>query len=194
MIIGIDIDDTISKTDEKLIVEAYNYDMEHVKGKGYKNRNAYSFMEMFYWSVLDVDGFLKHVRTSKFFLDVDPIEDAALYINKMYDEGNKIVFITRRHNSFKVKSMTKKWLKKHGFKYHKLIMGAKKKGEICDNEGISFFVDNDIKNVIAVKDYGIDAFLIEDKYNKDEDELEVLSSWKDIYIKYKEAKKHGKNS
>lgn len=191
MIIGIDIDDTISLTNARLIEEACFFDKEYLKGKGYKNRNAYSFMEMFYWSVLDVDSFLKYIRDSKFFLGVEPIKDAAIYINKLYDEGNKIVFITRRKNTFKVKSMTKKWLKKHGFKYNKLILGAKKKGEICDNEGVSFFVDNDIKNVYDVLDYGINAVLMTDDYNKDENELVRVNSWQDIYKKVGEMKDNG---
>lgn len=194
MIIGIDIDDTISHTNDKLIEAAYKFDMGHVKGKGYKNKNAYSFMEIFYWSVIDVDRFLDSIRNSKFFLEVEPIKDSVEYINKMYDEGNKIIFITRRQNSFKVKHMTKKWLKSHGYKYHKLVLGAKYKGEICDNEGVSFFVDNDLKNVLAVKDYNIEAVLMGDNYNKDENEVERVSSWKEIYKKYKEVLKHGKNS
>ena len=101
MIIGIDIDDTIAKTNDKLIEEAIKYDKEHLKGKGFKNRNAYSLMEIFYWSVVDVDSFLDYIRNSKFFLEVEPINDASLYINKLYDIGCKIVFITRRKDSFK---------------------------------------------------------------------------------------------
>lgn len=194
MIIGIDIDDTISKTNDKLVEAAYKYDMEHVKGKGFKNKKAYSFMEMFYWNVMDVDRFLETIRNSKFFLEVEPFEDAAEFINKMYDESNKIIFITRRQNTFKVKYMTKKWLKCHGFKYHKLVLGAKNKGEICDGEGVSFFIDNDIKNVLMAKDYNIDAVLMSDKYNVDENEVDKVKSWKEIYNKYREVLKNGKNS
>ena len=66
MIIGIDIDDTIAKTNERLISEALEFDKKFVRGKGFKNKKAYSFMEMFYWSVVDVDDFLEHIRNSKF--------------------------------------------------------------------------------------------------------------------------------
>ena len=194
MIVGIDIDDTVALTNDKLIEEAVIYDKECVKGRGFKNPDAYSFMEMFYWSVLDVDNFMSQVRNGGFFLEIEPFPDAVSVVNKLYDSGNKIVFITRRQNSFRIKMMTKKWLKMHGFKYHKLVLDAKKKGEICDKEGVSFFIDNDLKNILDVKDYGITTVLMEDKYNKDEDEIELVSSWKDVYKKYKEAKKNGKNS
>lgn len=194
MIIGIDIDDTVSLTNDKMVEEACRFDREQLKGKGYKNRKAYSFMEMFYWSVLDVDAFLKYIRASKFFLEVEPIDGAVQYINKLYDEGNKIVFITRRENTFKVKSMTKKWLKKHGFKYNKLVLGAKKKGEVCEKEGVSFFVDNDIKNVYDVLNCGIDAILMADSYNKDENELVRVENWQELYKIFGEMMENGKNS
>lgn len=194
MIIGVDIDDTISKTNEMMIKKALWYDEKYVKGKGFKNKKAYSFMEMFHWNVLDVDNFMKYIRDSKFFLEVEPIEDAAKYINMLAGEGNKIVFITRRKDSLKVKMMTKKWLKKYGFKYNKLILGATKKGEICDREGVSFFVDNDLKNVLEVKDYGISAILMGDDYNKDEDEVLRVKSWKEAYECAKEVLSDGEIS
>ena len=117
MRIGIDIDDTISKTNEKLIEVALEYDRQRVKGKGFKDPDAYSFMEMFYWNVVDVDTFLKTFRSGNYFLELEPVTGAVEYINKLYDEGNEIFFITRRQNKLKMKMMTKKWLKKNGFKY-----------------------------------------------------------------------------
>ena len=41
-------------------------------------------------------------------------------INKLYDEGNKIVFFTARES--KDKEVTHNWLTQHGFKFHDLIM------------------------------------------------------------------------
>ncbi len=181
MIIGIDIDDTISRTNDKLIEEAIRYDKEHVKGKGFKNKNAYSFMEMFYWSVLDFDGFMKTVRNGRFFKELLPIDDAALYINKLREEGNKIYFITRRINSFRVKYSTKKWLKKYGFNYDKLIMYAKDKGSVCQKENVELFIDNDIKNVLSVKECGINVVLMADVYNKGEKGVKRLTTWEEIY-------------
>lgn len=194
MIIGIDIDDTISKTNEMLIKTALWFDEKHVKGKGFKNKNAYSFMDMFYWSVLDVDNFMKYIRNSKFFSEVEPIDDAAKYIGMLKNEGNKIILITKRTNSLKVKLTTIKWLKKNGFKYDKLILGAKNKGEICDLEGVSFFVDNDIKNILDVSDYGIKAVLMGDNYNKGTDDCLRVETWQEVYNLSKEVLNNGENS
>lgn len=188
MRIGIDIDDTVSCTNEKLIEEALKFDKEHVKGKGFKNKNAYSFMEMFYWTVMDVDNFLKTVQGGNFFLDLDVKHEANEYIKKLYDEGNEIIFITRRKNSFTVKLKTKKWLKKNGFKFNKLLLGHSKKGQVCKDYGIDLFIDNDYKNVYDALSYGIDSIMMGDEYNKDETEVKRVESWKEIYNYVNEVK------
>lgn len=181
MRIGIDIDDTISKTNEKLIVEALKYDKEHVRGKGFKNKNAYSFMEMFYWTVMDVDQFLDSVRNSKFFLELEVKGEADKYIPKLYEEGHEIYFITKRKDCFKVKRSTKKWLKNHGIPFHKLFLSSSKKGQLCNDLNIDLFIDNDIKNIYDALDFGIDSLLMGDEYNKDETELRRVESWQEIY-------------
>ena len=74
MRIGIDIDDTVSKTNEKLIEAAIEYDKKRVKGKGFRNPDAYSFMEMFYWNVMDVDTFMKTFRSGNYFLELEEVK------------------------------------------------------------------------------------------------------------------------
>ena len=49
MVIGIDIDDTICSTNEKIIVEADKYDKEVLGGTGVKDEKAYEFTEMMGW-------------------------------------------------------------------------------------------------------------------------------------------------
>ena len=185
MRIGIDIDDTVSKTNERLIEVALEYDKKRVKGKGFKDPDAYSFMEMFYWNVMDVDTFLKTFRSGNYFLELEPKEDAALYINKLYDEGNEIYFITRRQNTLKMKSMTKKWLKKNGFKYNKIFFYIKDKGKFGSDLELDYFIDNDEKNVYDALEYGVKAYLMDTKYNKNITDLERVSSWEEIYNKIK---------
>ena len=186
MKIGIDIDDTVSKTNERLIEEALKYDREYVKGKGFKDPEAYSFMEMFYWSVVDVDNFLKRFRKGTAFYELEEKEEAPLYISKLYDEGNEIYFITRRQNTMKMKSMTKKWLKKKGFKYNKIFMEIRNKGEFCHNLDIDIFIDNDEKNVYEALEYKIDSLLMATKYNEDVEDLRKVHNWKEIYDYIKE--------
>lgn len=188
MKIGIDIDDTVANTDERIIQEALKYDKEFVKGRGFKNKDAYTFMEKFYWNVVDVDGFMKVIRKGKFFSELNPIDDAVFYVNKLYDDGNEIYFITRRKNNFKTKMMTKKWLKKTGFKFHKLIMGGEDKGTMCKDLGIEVFVDNDERNVRKTEKNGIVSILKSTMYTKEVDDLTRYETWEEIYNYIKRVK------
>lgn len=188
MKIGIDIDDTVANTDDRIIQEALKYDKEVVKGRGFKNKDAYTFMEKFYWNVMDVDGFMKVIRKGKFFSELEPVKDAVTYVNKLYDEGNEIFFITRRKNNLKTKMMTKKWLKKNGFKFNKLIMGGEDKGTMCNEFGIEVFIDNDEKNVRKTSKHGIESILKSTMYTSDVKDLNKIEEWEDIYNYIKKVK------
>lgn len=181
MIIGIDIDDTIAKTNISLLEEAFEYDKEHCGGKGFKNKDAYSLREMFYWDDEDVLNFMTYVRDGNLFTEISPIKDSVLYVNKLHDEGNKIYFITRRKNTAHMLKVTMKWLDKYGFKYHKLIMGMSEKGEVCKTENVDLFIDNDIRHVNEVLNQGIDAILMADDYNQDVKDVKRVTSWKEAY-------------
>ena len=56
----------------------------------------------------------------------EPYPDALKVLNKWYDEGHIITFFTSRTEEHRV--MTEVWLKKHGFKYHGLLMGKPRGG------------------------------------------------------------------
>lgn len=52
--------------------------------------------------------------------------DALITLNKWYDEGHIICFFTSRTEAHR--EYTEIWLKKHGFKYHSLLMGKPRGG------------------------------------------------------------------
>ena len=181
MIIGIDIDDTIAKTNISILEEAFQYDKDFCGGKGFKNKDAYALRDMFYWSDEDVMNFMSYIRDSSLFTEIAPIKDSQLYVNKLYDEGYKIYFITRRKNTANMLKVTMKWLAKHQFKYHKLLMGCSEKGSICENEGVNLFIDNDVKHVTEVADKGIQVLLMTDYYNTECNSFNRVNTWEDVY-------------
>ena len=187
MRIGIDIDDTTSKTNDSLIEEAYIFDKKYLKGRGFQDKNAYSFTEMFFWNVVDVDNFLNYIRKGKFVLKLEEMEDAPKYINKLKDKGHTIIFITKRSNNFKSKWYTKRWLKNKGIKYDKIIFGSKNKADAMVKEKIDLMIDDDIKNVKKALDLGIKAYLMDSKYNQEYKKVERVNNWKEIYSKIKEG-------
>lgn len=52
--------------------------------------------------------------------------DALATLNKWYDEGHIICFFTSRTEEHR--GVTEAWLKKHGFKYHSMLMGKPRGG------------------------------------------------------------------
>lgn len=57
---------------------------------------------------------------------VEPYADALEICNKWYDEGHIITFFTSRTEEHR--EITENWLKKHGFKYHGLLVGKPRGG------------------------------------------------------------------
>lgn len=55
-----------------------------------------------------------------------PYPDALEICNKWYDEGHIITFFTSRTEEHR--EITENWLKKHGFKFHGLLVGKPRGG------------------------------------------------------------------
>jgi len=55
-----------------------------------------------------------------------PFKDALLTCNKWFEEGHMICFFSSRLEDHR--EITETWLKKHGFKYHTLLMGKPRGG------------------------------------------------------------------
>lgn len=56
----------------------------------------------------------------------EPYPDALEICNKWYDDGHIITFFTSRTEEHR--EITEYWLKKHGFKYHGLLVGKPRGG------------------------------------------------------------------
>lgn len=59
-------------------------------------------------------------------LTAEVYPDALATVNNWYDEGHIICFFTSRTEA--QRDYTEIWLKKHGFKYHSLLMGKPRGG------------------------------------------------------------------
>lgn len=79
--------------------------------------------------LIDIDGTICDDIPNE---EPERMEDAALYpdaletINKWYDEGHVITFFTSRTEAHR--DVTTRWLNKHGFKYHGILMGKPRGG------------------------------------------------------------------
>ena len=177
MRIGIDIDDTICYSIENMlpyICMWYGLDYEIEKSK----RLPYDYYHKFpnYY-----DFAIKHYEKVMPFAKLK--ENADFYINRLYDLGHDIIFITARsdfgfNEPYKISSQ---YLNKNNFCYDKLIVGAKDKGRVCKEEKIDLFIDDNLKNCDNVLKENIEVWLFDNYFNRDDNRFDRVYNWKDVY-------------
>ena len=88
--------------------------------------------------IVDIDGTICSQESD--YRDALPFRERIEKINKLYDEGNYIVFDTARGSVTGIdwKEITQNQLKDWGVKYHELILSKKPFGDFyIDNHGIN---------------------------------------------------------
>ncbi len=169
MKIGIDIDDTVMNTFDVIEEAARYFDKYFLENKGYQDITKYDFHERFYWTSEEKKAFFNYFRKNKLYLKAKPKGDALYYLEKLYNEGYELYFLTRRKKDEKldILSITKNDLISKGFKFTDCYIGLSKKGEACKSLGIDVFIDDAVIQIEDVNNYGIKTILIDNWYNKE---------------------------
>lgn len=188
MIIGIDIDNTITDIEDELNNAAYEYaiklgksikehlqDFEDIKNNGdvYKERFQFSYDELKY--------FLKNIQ-EKITNRAEPRSNAVKIINRLREDGHKIIIITARDSEFHDEPylLSKNWLDKNNIEYDKLIVNAREKGAVCKNEDIDLFIDDQLNNCLDVLKENIKVIRFSDEVCDNKD-IVNLNNWTKIY-------------
>ena len=188
MIIGIDMDDTICSTNERIIVEADKYDKEVLGGTGIKDINAYEFTEMMGWPK-DMKGQFFADRLEHIMGTAKIKDSAKEVINKLHEEGCKIIIISFRKDKY-IKdpyALTKNWLDDHGVHYDKIYVNTGSKVDECIDNDVDLFIDDKESHCEDVNREGIDVLLFTNAYNHDEKRFDRVDNWYEVekYIKEK---------
>lgn len=186
--IGIDLDDTISSSNEMFVKYAKLYNKE--KKINFKiDETQWDLDKSFGWNDNNYKEFCKqYLRT---LLNEAEIKyNAAEKINKLKNEGYKIIIITSRNEKElnDMYSFTEKWLKNHNINYDKLIINSLQKEEECLKNKVNIFIDDNMKNCMNVyKKLQIPVFLFDGLYNTNDkySNIERVYSWDEIYLKIK---------
>ena len=187
MVIGIDMDDTICSTNERIIIEADKYDKEVLGGRGIKNIDAYEFTEMMGWPS-EMKGQFFADKLEYIMDNAEIKENAKEVINKLHDEGNKIVFISFRKGKY-IKDpylLTKNWLDRNGVHYDKIYVDTGSKVDECISENVNLFIDDKESHCEDVASAGIDVLLFTNAYNHDEKRFRRVDNWNQVYDYVKE--------
>ncbi|NLC47813.1 MAG: hypothetical protein GX758_00430 [Tenericutes bacterium] len=182
MVIGIDMDDTICSTNELIIVEADKYDKEVLGGTGVKDVKAYEFADMLGWGK-EMKGQFFSDRLEHIMANAEIKENAKEVINKLYDEGNKIIFISFRKAKY-IKDpymLTKTWLDNHGVKYHDIFTDTGSKVDECVDNNVTLFIDDKESHCEEVSNAGIDVILFTNAYNSEEKRFVRKDTWTEVY-------------
>ncbi len=190
MIIGIDIDDTIAGTYEVMINYSQKYMIDVLKKEpilaDITCSEAYYTRQLYGWKNDEDLEFLKNYY-EKIMNEVKPKTLAVEYLQKLHNEGNKIVIITARWEAeqFDIKELTKKWLKKNNIPYDKLIVNAENKLIPCKNENVDVFIDDTFKNCKTIADNGIKTYLMDSRMNRGfkDEKITRVYSWPHLYMK-----------
>lgn len=189
MNIGIDIDDTITNTTDTAIVYAKEYVKEVLKREisidESKIKDNDYVKDMFGLSEEENIEFWS-TYYEKILYNVTPKENVSNVINKLKQEGNKIVIITARWSD-ETRDATKiseKWLNANNILYDEIIVNAQNKGKVATEKEIDIFIDDSIRNCESVINEGIETYLFTSKFNKNSNlkpELKRIYSWNEVY-------------
>lgn len=179
MRLGIDVDDTITNTYEcliKAIAEYYKIDYNKLLSRNLKYNYFFDKEEFPNYKHFLVDN----------LSDISPTvtikADAIEFLSKLHEQGNEIIIITARHcNEYNDPyNITFNYLNKHKIPFDKIIVGVLDKAQVCADENIDLFIDDNISNCEKVIESGIDTLLFDARYNGESD-LKRVYSWKDVY-------------
>lgn len=192
MVIGIDIDDTIADTCEVLLNYAQEYTINVLKKEPILKEgscNTHYYVQYLHgWENGEDIDFLNEYY-ERVLIETKPKTLSIKYLQKLHDEGHKIVLITARWETdkFDVRKTTEEWVKSHNVPCDKLIINAENKLIACKNENVDLFIDDSFSNCQMVSKSGIKTFLMDTRANsglKDEN-IERVFSWPHIYMKLK---------
>lgn len=178
MKIGIDIDDTITNSYPIVMLEfsklcSFDYN------KALENALSYYDVMDRYPSFFKEENFI----LENVLADIPLKENAKEVINKLYDEGYSIYFITARnkkeyHDPY---VFSKNYLDKNGIKYTKLYTEVFEKAKFCLENDIDILIEDSTKHLGECKSLGVNGLTIDNKFNKNFNEFKRIYDWNEVY-------------
>ena len=197
MIIGCDIDHTITDTEEletklvKRYLNSIGFKGEIVDPDNFFVLARYGFSENDCWNFYDTFG--------AEMLSNAPIKEGCdKVIHALRECGDKIIFISARglthmldYNPY---VLTHKWMKSRGIEYDKMICRYHQKADLAAKNNVDLFIDDSITVCRELSSKNIPTILITAPHNKKETDLPNnctrADNWEQIYsiiLKIKEA-------
>lgn len=195
MIIGVDIDNTIKDT-HRAAVKIYNRKLnQQVKVEDVQDfylDNAYGLTPkegQKLWRTLEEEIYQLGV----------PLKHAVEVLNHLAEQGHHIYFITARPGLKNIESVTRRWLKEHGFPYNgeNLIMNSQDKGKVAMELGVELFFEDAPDHLEKLVKSQVPTVIVDAVYNRDFPvPLKRITDWRQVYslVEEMEHAKQKKNA
>lgn len=196
MKIGIDIDNVISNFNDELLKEYLKHDKE-LRNTGIINEDVFIRYGMFDWTEKEETEFYKN-NVERIAKKLQPLNRATETIKKLKEDGNEIIIISGRdngeyNNPYK---LTEEWLSKYNIVYDKLILtnayNKEEKANVCKENNIDIMIEDSTQTAINIEKVGTKVLFMNTRYNKNNENFEKVSTWREIYAKissrYKKTK------
>lgn len=180
MIIGVDIDNTIKDT-HRAAVEIYNRKLN----QQVKVEDVQDFYLDKAYGLTPKEGqkLWRSLEEEIYQLGV-PLNHAVEVLNDLADQGHQIYFITARPGLKNIESVTRKWLKEHGFPYNgkNLIMNSQDKGKVAKELGVELFFEDAPDHLEKLVKSQVPTVIVDAVYNRDFPvPLKRITNWRQVY-------------
>ena len=197
MKIGIDIDNVISNFNDELLKEYLKHDKE-LRNTGIINEDVFIRYGMFDWTEKEETEFYKN-NIERIAIKLKPIHRATETIKKLKEDGNEIIIISGRNNREynNPYKLTEEWLAKYNIVYDKLILtnayNKEEKANVCKENNIDIMIEDSTQTAVNIEKIGTNVLFMNTRYNKNNENFEKVSNWKEIYSKISKLYKKDKN-
>lgn len=197
MKIGIDIDNVISNFNDELLKEYLKHDKE-LRNKGIINKDVFIRYGMFDWTEKEETEFYKS-NIERIAIKLKPIHRATETIKKLKEDGNEIIIISGRNNGEynNPYKLTEEWLAKYNIVYDKLILtnayNKEEKANVCKENNVDIMIEDSIQTAVNIEKVGTKVIFMNTRYNRNNENFEKVSNWKEIYSKISKLYKKDKN-
>lgn len=183
MIIGIDIDDTLTFLHDIKIKTAQDYINKNKLPYKLVKTDTHLFSEMFDWPITECDKFW-FKEADKMLTQVKAREFASETIKRLKEKGHKIVIVTARTKEWHKDpyELSFSWLNKNNILFDKLLVGHLDKTQVCVNENIDIFIDDMPNTLVKLQNVDIITIMMLNPHNKKQSIYngKIVSNWLEI--------------
>lgn len=185
MIIGIDIDNTISYTTETIMHYAGVFGRQHGLNT-LPDLSEYYLEEALGWSSTAVEEFFE-VYLEDIYREVQPKEKAGKIIQQLQQEHQILIITSRNRQSPYIEKATREWLQRNEIKYDKLILNATSnmyyfsKLSVCRQHGVEVMIEDHHDLAQELSPF-IPVILFDYPYNKhiESENIMRVNNWVEV--------------